>query len=104
MLGSAAPVPDDVLINADFRGRENNQFLLGSEALIPRCFGYFCSLIIDCFPGPERLDRDPIYTLSSMIVPMHFERFPHVFRVLREERDDSTLFGPRFSVYALQRF
>jgi hypothetical protein len=38
----------------------------GSEAPIPRGFGHFRSWIIDRLSGPERLDRESIYSCSFM--------------------------------------
>jgi hypothetical protein len=74
------------------------------EASIPRGICDFGPGIIDRLFGPERLDRDKIYTRSFMNAPMNSGRLTCFSRLSPEEKARATLFRPGFWLYDLRWF
>jgi hypothetical protein len=74
------------------------------EASIPRRIRDFCPGIIDRLSGPERLDRDKIYTRRFMNVPMNFRRSTRFSRLSTEEKVGSTLLRLGFWLYDRRPF
>ena len=70
-------------LNADFRGRENNQPFRGRT---PRFLGELAisanRLSIDRLSGPKRRDRDKIYISPFHAFPDGFQAFLPVFKAL----------------------
>jgi hypothetical protein len=90
--------------NADFHGRENNQPLWSWK---PRFLGGIrdlCLDIIDRLSGPERPDRDKIYTRSFMNIPMNSRRSPRFSRLSPEEKVGSALLRLGFWLYDRRPF
>jgi hypothetical protein len=74
------------------------------EASIPRGIHDFCPRIIDRLSGPERLDRDKIYTRRFMHVPMNSRRSTRFSSFSPEDKGGSTLLRLGFWLYDRRPF